>query len=126
MNKELLINRWQTPDGYILESKHVHDYVTHRDANGDIYFVDGGADYIRHSVNDEPLKNMCLYTTDSIEEIREHLIRFSADGPILLKDMTPEHLVACVRYNEERGLGLDKMTFQYMRELVYRYENGLV
>jgi len=44
-------NRLQTPDGKILESKHLHDYVEHRDANGNLYFLDGGLDYARCSAH---------------------------------------------------------------------------
>ena len=126
MEREVLVSRWKTPDGFVLESKNRHDYVTHKDANGDVYMVDGGRDYVRHSVNNVPMEDVSVYSDDPIEVVREHLVRYSMNGPVLLKDMTPEHLVACVRYNEERGLGLDCVTIQYMRELVYRYEKGLI
>ena len=39
----ILSNRLKTPDGTILESLHRHDYVTHTDANGKEYMLDGGA-----------------------------------------------------------------------------------
>jgi len=44
-------NRLQTPDGKILESKHLHDYVEYRDSNGNLYFLDGGLDYARCSAH---------------------------------------------------------------------------
>lgn len=39
MERKLLVNRIQTPDGTILTSKSVHDYVTHTDANGEEYIL---------------------------------------------------------------------------------------
>lgn len=49
MNQRILSNRMRTPDGTILESKHRHDYVTHLDANGNEYMLDGGLSYVRSS-----------------------------------------------------------------------------
>jgi hypothetical protein len=52
---KLTRNRLQTPDGKILESKHRHDYVEHRDKNGKFYFLDGGLDYARVSANGDEI-----------------------------------------------------------------------
>lgn len=42
MEEMLLANRWQCPDGTILESKNRWDFVEHTDAlTGKDYFVDG-------------------------------------------------------------------------------------
>jgi len=43
----LVYNAIQTPDGTVLESRHRHDFVSHKDANGYVYFVDGGLAYRR-------------------------------------------------------------------------------
>ncbi len=48
---KILRSRMRTPDGTILESKHRHDYVTHLDANGNEYMLDGGLAYVRSSAN---------------------------------------------------------------------------
>jgi len=37
----ILSNRMKTPDETILESINRHDYVTHTDANGKEYMLDG-------------------------------------------------------------------------------------
>ena len=72
--KKLIRNRWQTPDGTILESKHRHDFVSHKDANGEYYFIDGGTDYIRMTVNKEPMINLCEY--EEVEELDENETEF--------------------------------------------------
>jgi len=67
---EILSNKMRTPDGTILESLHRHDYVTHTDANGKEYMLDGGCDYVRCSANgDEEL--LTVTSDDSHEVIRE-------------------------------------------------------
>lgn len=45
--KKLLANRWKTPDGTILWSKHTHDFILYTDKNGKQYGVDGGNSYCR-------------------------------------------------------------------------------
>lgn len=52
---KLIRNRLQTPDGKILESVHRHDYVSHRDDNGKLYFLDGGLDYARCSAHGDEI-----------------------------------------------------------------------
>lgn len=130
-SKTLLVNKWQTPDGTILESKFVHDFVQYHDtvANDD-YIVDGGAEYIRISENEVPMKDLCVYSTDNIEKIRENLKRgtLTENGMLYipLKNMSNAHLENCITYNFEHGFKSNNaFTIQYMKELAYRFENNI-
>lgn len=66
----LLVNKWRTPDGTVLQSMHRHDYVSHTDTNGKIYAVDGGTSYCR--LIGEDMENLCVYSDDQHERIREN------------------------------------------------------
>lgn len=129
--KYLLLNRWMTPDGTILTSTHTHDYVSHTDKNGDYYFVDGGCSYLRMSDNKEAMKDMCLYYDSPFEEIRQNIKRGTFDEVgnrvwIPLCNMSDEHVLNCVTYNVKYfGENDEPNTVVYMRELVYRHDNGL-
>jgi hypothetical protein len=70
-DKTLLVNAIITPDGTRLVSRHRHDYVEYRDANGETYVLDGGLDYVRRSVNKQPAQSACVYSTDEHLVIRE-------------------------------------------------------
>lgn len=99
---KILVNKWETPDGTILESKHRHDYVEYVDTvSGENYAVDGGLAYLRCSMNKVPMKSHCIYSDDDIEKIRGHF-KWGSYGKlgnqplhyILLKDMTDDHIHA--------------------------------
>jgi len=66
----IIRNALRTPDGTIIRSRHRHDYVTHTDANGKEYMVDGGNDYIRRSANGDE-EDMVVTTEDSFEVVRQ-------------------------------------------------------
>jgi len=66
----IIRNALRTPDGTVIRSRHRHDYVTHTDANGKEYMVDGGIDYIRSSANGDE-EDMVVTTEDSFEEVRQ-------------------------------------------------------
>lgn len=121
MERELLVSRIQTPDGTILTSTHRHDYVTYTDKNGETYMLDGGAEYVRTSINKEPAANISIYTDSPFEEIRNNLVRNTADGrQVLLKDMTVQHLYNCIIYKSYENENINKFKWQYIRELAYR------
>ena len=98
----ILSNRMRTPDGTILESKHRHDYVTHLDANGKEYMLDGGLDYVRSSANgDEEFLTIC---SDDPHEVLRVLVKWGTYGKngdeplkyVTIADMDPYHLRACL------------------------------
>lgn len=69
----ILVNKIQTPDGTILESKHRHDYVSHTDVNGEYYMVDGGKDYLKRSINIIPSIDLTIEDDGSHELRRQYL-----------------------------------------------------
>lgn len=90
-----------TPDGTLLESRNTHNYVKHKDANGETYMLDGGCSYVRCSVNIEKPKMITLHEDDPIEIIRNHWNwgSYGVDGDqplsfIKLKDMEEDHMDA--------------------------------
>lgn len=71
--KKVIVNAIQTPDGTVLISKHGRDYVSHVDANGEKYFVDGGQSCLRTSVNNEPAKKLYKTLDDPFEDVRDYV-----------------------------------------------------
>ena len=96
----IIYNALKSPDGTIIESRHRHDCVTHKDANGKGYMIDGGLDYIRSSANgDEEYLTVTL--SDSHEVVRENLTwgtyGINGDQPLSYKklcDMDTAHIEA--------------------------------
>ena len=134
MEKQLLVSRIQTPDGTILTSRHVHDFVTHKDKNGLEYMLDGGTDYQRYYINEEaPHINISIYTDSPFELIREHYCRgtYGKEGNeafrwIPLSKMTNEHLENCIIHNyENTGKIFSLPNSYYMQELIYRRDNDI-
>jgi hypothetical protein len=126
---KIIRNIIKTPDGTILESKHVHDYVSHVDANGELYINDGGKEYIRRSSNIEPYEDLSIYDTDIIEKIRENFLwgTYGKKGnePLhykTLNDMSNSHIENILNDNINPKGTLDILK----RELVYRKENNIL
>ena len=96
----LIKNAIETPDGTILHSRSRHDCVTHTDANGKEYMVDGGLAYQRHSANGDEI-DRCVWDDDPFDMIREGVEWGSRgkDGKqelryIRLCDMETDHIRA--------------------------------
>jgi hypothetical protein len=71
MDRQILVNCIQTPDGTKLYSRNVHDYVTYIDKNGKEYMVDGGLDYLRRNIHDDaPFIELSLYEDDAFDILR--------------------------------------------------------
>ncbi len=108
MEKFIVHNSIRTPDGTVLTSRHVHDYVTHIDTNGEYYQNDGGLDYFHRSVNKEEAEDLSLYSDAPHEQIREVVSRGSRGKSgrdelkyILLKDIDDDYLQAIIDYETE-------------------------
>lgn len=130
--RQLVLSRIQTPDGTILTSYHQHDYVTHKDKNGEEYMLDGGNDYQRYFICKEPFKDLSVWSDAPFETIRESFHRGGRgkDGkqPLTytpMSKMSNEWLFACIIYNEERGMGDSFANKMYKKELDYRKENNI-
>ena len=99
---DVIYSAMRTPDGTVIESRHRHDYVTHLDANGKEYMLDGGLDYVRASMNgDEEFISVTL--EDGHDKVREYLTwgtrGVNGDQPlryVKLKDMDTDHIQACL------------------------------
>ena len=124
-DNNMVYSAMETPDGHILESLHRHMYVTYEDKNGKHYMLDGGNDYIRCSINGDE-KFITLYSTDSIELIREKLKRWSSNQNkwILLKNIDPDWLDGIIEHYIPRRMMIgsmeDKFILQYIKEKQYR------
>lgn len=131
MDKYLIKSAIKTPDGTILESIHVHDYVTHKDANGEIYMLDGGLLYQRYNVCKEPFEDLSVWSDSPFEVIRENLYRggYGKDGTgeyrrALLKDMSDDWVKNVITYEEIARPNNRYLQF-YKKELEYRKENNI-
>jgi hypothetical protein len=99
---ELIYSALRTPDGTIIESKSRHDYVTHIDANGKKYMLDGGLNYVRSSMNGE--EYLTVKADDPHETVRQYC-RWGTYGPKgdqpltykKLCDMSTDHIEAVLK-----------------------------
>jgi hypothetical protein len=132
--RQLVYSAIQTPDGTILESRHRHDYVTHTDANGLEYMLDGGLDYQRYIPQPTaPFTNISLYSDDDFELIRLKVKRGGRgkDGKqpltyVAMCEMSNLWVNATIEYLENHGLGDSIYSDLYKRELEFRRENNIL
>jgi len=123
----IISNALRTPDGTIIRSRHVHDYVTHTDANGKEYMIDGGLDYVRSSAwGDE--EHLIVTLEDSHELVREECVWGSygpkGDQPLAYKklcDMSEAHINAVLENVPSINTSI-KTAMQ--NELEYRNDNA--
>ena len=131
--RQLVYSAIQTPDGTILESLYTHDYVTHTDANGLEYMLDGGNEYQRYITQPTaPFTNISLYMDDDFELIRQKVKRGGrgVDGRqpltfVPICEMNDGWLQASITYNEDRGLGNSIHNKLYKMEIEYRKQNNI-
>ncbi len=67
---QLVVNAIQTPDGTVLRSLHCHDYRAYQDANGKVYMIDGGLDYIKSSINEDQI-HLTVTTADNAKHAQK-------------------------------------------------------
>jgi len=108
MERELLHNSIQCPDGTILVSRSRHNFVAHTQEDGRKYFTDGGLEYTRIGFSHNDYIDLCIYTDQPHEEIREgfewgrsfdkDMNRLPKTEYIKLKDITDNHLEAILSF----------------------------
>jgi hypothetical protein len=115
-----------TPDGTILESKHVHDFKRYLDKNGEEYMIDGGLDYMRTYINKKKAMDLSIYSNEPHELVRCFVERGGRgkDGKeplkfVLLKDIDDNWLKAIIDYEEEKRPN-NKYLPIYKEELKWR------
>ena len=112
-----------TPDGTILWSRHVHDYVQYHDRVSDEdYMLDGGTEYRRTLVNDIPAKDMTITSQDPWEVQREFILRGTFDKAgirvwVPLSKLSNDHVKALVDMSDTNS--------KYHQELQYRKERNI-
>ena len=123
----ILKNSIRTPDGTVLESWHRHDFVSHTDANGKNYFVDGGRDYLRRSANGDEECLSIMADADDHEFCRQHFMwgTYGKDGKqpfhrVALADMSTEHVKAVLRTQTQISYDVRRL---FENELMYRERN---
>ena len=132
MERQILCNRIQTPDGTILTSYNRHDFKTHLDKNGYIYMVDGGMDHLRRNIVQEaPHTELTVYDDAPFETIREVLYRGGRgkDGRqplkyVALNEMSNDWVQATITYEEDHRPD-NKYLKYYRQELEYRKDNNI-
>lgn len=129
--KILLHNSIKTPDGTILVSKHVHDYVSHIEKiTGATFAIDGGQSYQR-IISGGKFENLSVYVGDPHEKVREVVERggrgIDGDEPlkyVVLKDISDNWLQAIITY-EEKYRPKNMYLPIYREEQVYRKQNNI-
>ena len=124
---EILRNMMRTPDGTVLHSVHRHDYREHQDANGKVYMLDGGLDYVRCSAHGD--EKMFTVMSDDDHGLIRVVVTWGTYGRegdqlithVLIADMETEHLQACIE--GMRGYPRPAMYKVMQDELEYRNEN---
>lgn len=132
---QILYNAIMTPDGTILQSKSIHDFVSYEDkVSGEVYFVDGGLAYLKRSVNKVPATELSLTTDDPHDVVRQRFtwgtygkitegdLTKGVDGKqqkkyVKLKDLTDQHIANILRTQKQLP---DFVQDLFRVELVYR------
>ena len=127
MSNLIFRNALKTPDGTIIESFYRHDYVTHKDANGETYMVDGGHSYLKRSVNKILAEDLTTLEIKGDHEHNRQHFRWGTYGKkgseplrlVVLMDISTPHIEAILGSQH-----LDKdIINMFEEEIKYRAEN---
>lgn len=128
----ILINSIRTPDGTVLESNHVHDYVSHKDKNGNTYAIDGGKEYLKRVYDVRDFEELSKDDVgDHLERRKylkwgnnydENMNRLPETNWLAIENMNTGHIQTILNGNYTNN-PLYLETFK--NELVYRKENNL-
>ena len=124
--ERILRNALRTPDGTVLESKHTHDFVMHKDrvTDNDIG-IDGGTAYLRRIGSLAFCVDLSVTTKDDFELVRAAFTwgTYGKDGKqprteVKLQDMTSEHIQAVL--DTQRHICGTVVEQLFKQELLYR------
>lgn len=125
--RKCIQNMIRCPDGTILKSTWRHDFKGHTQEDGRYYAVDGGLDYTRILHSDDEYTNMQVFDGDPHAYVREVFTWtrcMDAEGnlldkpePILLKDITNDHLTALIKWTENYPEEIHKI---FLNEAIWR------
>ena len=131
--EKILLNSIQTPDGTILVSRNVHDYVSYTDKNGQHYSVDGGSFYLKRGYDVMDYTELSIFDDGSHTTRRETIewgVNYDKNMKRLPKtkwkkiiDLETEHIKSIVNGGFVANDSFMKKVFE--NELKYR-ENGCV
>ena len=127
MSNLIFRNALKTPDGTIIESFYRHDYVTHEDANGETYMVDGGHNYLKRSSNKIPAEDLTTVEIKGDHEYNRQHFRWGTYGKrgdeplrlVVLMDISTPHIKAIL---DSQHLDKDVINM-FEEEIKYRAEN---
>ena len=137
MEKKVIASRVQTPDGTILWSRSVHDFVRYTDTkSGEDYSLDGGTCYQHCYVNKIPAKNISILNTAKWKTLRDFVTRYTPlrdeNGNttnvceyIRFSHMSDEHLSALADWLKDHDYHTGDVAKYVKREQKYRRENGI-
>lgn len=130
MTRRILRNAICTPDRTILRSYHNSDFKSHKDANGLTYFVDGGLEYARRSVNrDVPPHDLSIWEGDYNHASLRVMVEWGTRGEkgnlplryVTISVMSSDHLQACLDNVPRMAPQLRKIMVD---ELQYRLDDA--
>lgn len=129
LKSEIISNRIRTPDGTLLESKSIHDYVSYKDMNGNTYAVDGGKEYLSRSFDVHDYEECSVTLADKFELIRETMLwgTYGKDGKQKLthkklSELSDEHIKAILETQKHIS---EKYKICFINELQYRVANKI-